>query len=267
MVAPDKFKGSLTAAQVARRGRPPGCSPSARVEVRVLPVADGGDGTLDAAVGAGLPAGRRAGHRARRATPSTPRSRCWTRSPWSSWPWRRVWCSLPVGRAGTVGGQQLRHRRADPRRPGPGLHADRPRCRRQRLHRRRRRHAAGARARGSWTARAGAARRAAAPCRPGRVDLTDLDWRLAGRRLRPGQRRRQPPARAHGCGRGLRPAEGRDTGGRRAARPSALGRLADALDPGAARHPRRGRGGRGRLRGPQRAAGRRRARGSTSCWT
>lgn len=54
LVAPDKFKGSLTAAQVAgavRRGlllrRP-------RLDVDVVPVADGGDGTLEAAVAAGF---------------------------------------------------------------------------------------------------------------------------------------------------------------------------------------------------------------------
>lgn len=54
LVAPDKFKGSLTAAEVAgalRRGlllRRPG------LDVEVVPVADGGDGTLEAAVAAGF---------------------------------------------------------------------------------------------------------------------------------------------------------------------------------------------------------------------
>ena len=53
LVAPDKFKGSLTAAQVAEalaaglREERPG------VEVRVLPLADGGDGSVAAALGAG----------------------------------------------------------------------------------------------------------------------------------------------------------------------------------------------------------------------
>lgn len=54
LIAPDKFKGSLTAAQVAdavaegvRRARP-----DARVES--VPVADGGDGTLAAAIAAGF---------------------------------------------------------------------------------------------------------------------------------------------------------------------------------------------------------------------
>lgn len=54
LVAPDKFKGSLTAPEVAAAvargltaGRPD-------VEVRCLPVADGGDGTLAAALAAGF---------------------------------------------------------------------------------------------------------------------------------------------------------------------------------------------------------------------
>lgn len=54
LIAPDKFKGSLTASQVAahvaaglRRSQP-------RLDVREVPVADGGDGTLDAALAAGF---------------------------------------------------------------------------------------------------------------------------------------------------------------------------------------------------------------------
>jgi glycerate kinase len=54
LLAPDKFKGSLTAAQVAealargvRRVRPD-------VALSAVPVADGGDGTLAAAVAAGF---------------------------------------------------------------------------------------------------------------------------------------------------------------------------------------------------------------------
>ena len=53
LVAPDKFKGSLTAPEVARhvaaglrRARP-------SIPVLLLPVADGGDGTVEAAVSAG----------------------------------------------------------------------------------------------------------------------------------------------------------------------------------------------------------------------
>ncbi|MBR7837157.1 glycerate kinase [Actinospica durhamensis] len=54
VIAPDKFKGSLTALEVAeavaaglRTARP-------QVELRCVPVADGGDGTVDAAVSAGF---------------------------------------------------------------------------------------------------------------------------------------------------------------------------------------------------------------------
>ncbi|NEC81320.1 glycerate kinase, partial [Streptomyces sp. SID7958] len=54
LVAADKFKGSLTAVEVADRvtaglrGIVPG------LEVEALPVADGGDGTVAAAVAAGF---------------------------------------------------------------------------------------------------------------------------------------------------------------------------------------------------------------------
>ncbi|MEU1669568.1 glycerate kinase [Streptomyces sparsogenes] len=58
LIAADKFKGSLTAVQVAehvaaglRRGAPGGAG---AVRVEALPVADGGDGTVDAAVAAGF---------------------------------------------------------------------------------------------------------------------------------------------------------------------------------------------------------------------
>ena len=53
VVSPDKFKGSLTALQAAQaigRGLARGCP---EAEVVLLPVADGGDGTVDAAVAAG----------------------------------------------------------------------------------------------------------------------------------------------------------------------------------------------------------------------
>ncbi|WP_127931942.1 glycerate kinase [Nonomuraea polychroma] len=49
LVAPDKFKGSLTAAEVARR-----VSAGLGVPTVELPVADGGDGTVDAAVACGF---------------------------------------------------------------------------------------------------------------------------------------------------------------------------------------------------------------------
>ncbi|MER6945650.1 glycerate kinase [Nonomuraea sp. NPDC000554] len=49
LVAPDKFKGSLTAAEVASR-----VSAGLRVPTVELPVADGGDGTVDAVVACGF---------------------------------------------------------------------------------------------------------------------------------------------------------------------------------------------------------------------
>jgi glycerate kinase len=53
LVAPDKFKGSLTAAQVARHVAAGLQAVAPDVRVDQLPVADGGDGTVDAAVSAG----------------------------------------------------------------------------------------------------------------------------------------------------------------------------------------------------------------------
>jgi glycerate 2-kinase len=54
VVAPDKFKGTLTAAEVGAAVRIGLLAVWPALDVRVLPVADGGDGTLDAAVGAGF---------------------------------------------------------------------------------------------------------------------------------------------------------------------------------------------------------------------
>jgi glycerate kinase len=54
LVAPDKFKGSLTASEVGAAIRSGLLAADPDLDVRVLPVADGGDGTVDAAVGAGF---------------------------------------------------------------------------------------------------------------------------------------------------------------------------------------------------------------------
>lgn len=54
LVAPDKFKGSLTAVEVAQRVTAGLRSVVPDVDVVELPVADGGDGTVDAAVAAGF---------------------------------------------------------------------------------------------------------------------------------------------------------------------------------------------------------------------
>ncbi|MEV0223795.1 glycerate kinase [Streptomyces sp. NPDC050704] len=54
LIAADKFKGSLTAVQVAERVTAGLHRVAPHVEVEALPVADGGDGTVDAAVAAGF---------------------------------------------------------------------------------------------------------------------------------------------------------------------------------------------------------------------
>jgi glycerate kinase len=54
VVAPDKFKGSLTAPQVAARVAAGLSRAAPGVEVVQVPVADGGDGTLEAALAAGF---------------------------------------------------------------------------------------------------------------------------------------------------------------------------------------------------------------------
>ncbi|MFE2261376.1 glycerate kinase [Streptomyces griseosporeus] len=54
LVAADKFKGSLTAVEVARRVTAGLRLVVPDIEVEALPVADGGDGTVDAAVAAGF---------------------------------------------------------------------------------------------------------------------------------------------------------------------------------------------------------------------
>ena len=54
LIAPDKFKGSLTARDVADAVRDGILDRSPDADVHCLPVADGGDGTLDAAVAAGF---------------------------------------------------------------------------------------------------------------------------------------------------------------------------------------------------------------------
>lgn len=56
LVAPDKFKGSLTAAEVAARFASGARRADPAIEVIALPVADGGEGTLDAALAAGFEA-------------------------------------------------------------------------------------------------------------------------------------------------------------------------------------------------------------------
>ena len=87
VVAPDKFKGSLTAREVADRvAAGIAAVRSGASEVVRVPVADGGDGTVDAALAAGLRADPGARRPARPASRSTPPTRCATGSRWSRWP-------------------------------------------------------------------------------------------------------------------------------------------------------------------------------------
>ncbi|NEB78484.1 glycerate kinase, partial [Streptomyces sp. SID14478] len=54
LIAADKFKGSLTAVQVAQRVTAGLRRVAPDVEIASVPVADGGDGTVAAAVAAGF---------------------------------------------------------------------------------------------------------------------------------------------------------------------------------------------------------------------
>ena len=146
LVASDKFKGSLTAADVGEavstgiRGVYPD------TEVVVVPVADGGDGTLAAAIAAGYRPGPGHGERAdRRAGRDPVRQARGSRRGGTG---RRLGTLAAARRSRTADGEQPRHRRGDRRGARRRLPADRARHRRQRQHRRRRR--AGQRAR--WPA-------------------------------------------------------------------------------------------------------------------
>ena len=68
IVAPDKFKGSLPATQVAAAIADGLRSGDAGAEVVTIPVADGGEGTVDAASGAARDDHGPPGHRARPQT-------------------------------------------------------------------------------------------------------------------------------------------------------------------------------------------------------
>ena len=54
LIAPDKFKGSMRASDVAAHVAAGISAVSPVAQVITVPVADGGDGTLDAAVAAGF---------------------------------------------------------------------------------------------------------------------------------------------------------------------------------------------------------------------
>ncbi len=90
VVAPDSFKGSLSAADVAEAMTAGVARVLPDAEIVLRPVADGGEGTVAAAIWAGYrpeklwvsgPDGAR----------WRPRSRCGPTRPWWSWPPQRVW--------------------------------------------------------------------------------------------------------------------------------------------------------------------------------
>ncbi|MGO3234615.1 MAG: glycerate kinase, partial [Microbacterium sp.] len=54
IVASDKFKGSLTAPEVAARVAAGARQVDPEIEILEIPVADGGEGTVDAAIAAGF---------------------------------------------------------------------------------------------------------------------------------------------------------------------------------------------------------------------
>ena len=121
VVAPDKFKGTLTASEVAARVTAGIAAVAPGVPVREVPVADGGDGTVDAALAAGFTrvpvrargTGRHAGgHRVRGA-----RRRRGGRDG------RRVRAAAaPAGRAGRAGASSYGTGEVSPPRSTQGCH-------------------------------------------------------------------------------------------------------------------------------------------------
>ena len=97
LLAPDKFKGCLTAAEVAAAVAAGITDARPDVETILVPVADGGDGTVAAAVGAGYRADHRAGDRADRGAGHGRRTRSTGTGPWSSWPRWSAWIGCPAG--------------------------------------------------------------------------------------------------------------------------------------------------------------------------
>ena len=94
LLAPDKFKGSLTAAQVIDHLSAGIRSVTDAADLIAVPVADGGDGTLQASVRAGfthVPVHVR-GPRGNRSSPGTPAA---ATPPSSSWPTPAGWSGCP----------------------------------------------------------------------------------------------------------------------------------------------------------------------------
>ena len=161
VVAPDSFKGSLPAHEAARAigagARDAAAAvPGLELEVRARPVADGGEGTVDAFLSAGWrphpvdvtgPTGRPVRARLALSPDGTePRTAVVELATASGL------TLLPDGRPATARRQHARHRRAGRGGPGRRRRPARARRRRQRDHRRRRRDGAARSASASWTA-------------------------------------------------------------------------------------------------------------------
>ena len=176
VIAPDKFKGSLSAPDVARHletglQAAAGIAGQGNLEVLRIPVADGGEGTLDAAVGSGFtrrsavvsgPTGQPIeadfAVRGREAVIEMAAASGLAVLP------GRCPAAAAAGFRQRQGRHEPGHRRTDPRRPGRRLPADHPGRRRQRQHRRRRRGPAGPRRQAPRRRRQ---RTPARRCRPG----------------------------------------------------------------------------------------------------
>ena len=218
VIAPDKFKGSLSAPDVAEHlatGLQAGVRPTTLKSTRI-PVADGGEGTIDAAIGSGF---------TRRTTTVTGPLGEPVKADFAVRDQEAViemaaasgLALLPDGPTSRNGQDrhQHRHGRTHPRRAGPRLPQDHPGCRRQRQHRRRRRSPAGPRRRVPGQERQRAPRRRCGPRGHGQHRLLQLRRPRRGNGVRVGVRRRQSPFGGQRSPSHLRSAEGRDAGRRR----------------------------------------------------
>ena len=144
---PRQVQGVADRAAGRRPRSPPGSALGVPdVEAVVVPVADGGDGTVDAALSAGSTRVPVAGRPAPPGEPvDTAYARPRRRSRSSSWPTSPVWAGCPAAGCAPLTATSAGLGRADRGGPGRRVPHDRARHRRQRQHRRRRRHAGRAR--------------------------------------------------------------------------------------------------------------------------